>query len=129
MNKVLFTLGITAISIFLSCGGSGSAPIVGGPCTYSSTPGTSTITKLVSVTDGIEAHFNFVPTDSNATKNPSDSDNHLVLSSGLPTQQWIDYQNIIVGSELNTTRQNILTGTCTPIMYTFSTLPDNPHGM
>jgi hypothetical protein len=120
--------------MILSCGGSdggsgtNSTPPIGGQCTYSSTPGTSIITELKVVTGGIEAHFNFVPTDPNASTDPGDTDNYLVLSTGLPTQEWIDSQKIIVGTNLTTIRQDILTGTCTPVIYSFPTLPDDPHG-
>ncbi len=122
---------VTALAILLlslSCGGA-DQHVVGGPCSYSSTPGTSTITELKTVADGVEAHFTFVPTDPAAPARTMDTDNHLVISTGLPSQPWLDAQNITVGTKLPTSRQEILTGTCTPLIYNFTTLPDYAHGM
>ena len=126
---------VTVLSLALlglsSCAGSSSSglPGFGGPCSYTTYPGTATFTSIQSVSTGIKASFNFTTTDPNAPKWSSDTGNYLVLATGLPTQQWVDAQKLSVGTQINASRRDIVSGTCTPLMYSFPSLPDSPHGM
>ncbi len=120
---------ILASLCLISCSGNSHQNAPGGPCRYHSYAGTVKFTALTTTTNGVEAHFDFTAADSTALNWPSDTDNHLVLPTGLPSQQWLDTQHISIGVQLSATRQDILSGTCTPINYSFPSLPDNPHGI
>jgi len=128
-SHIKATLLILASLCFISCSGSSQQHAPGGPCRYNSYPGTIKFTALTTTANGVEAHFDFTATDPTAPKWPSDTDNHLVLPTGLPSQQWLDTQHISIGVQLQANRQDILSGTCTPIIYSFPSLPDNPHGI
>ncbi|MDD4912406.1 MAG: hypothetical protein PHP57_08940 [Sideroxydans sp.] len=128
MHSISLMSGLASLFLLVSCGKPSSPMIVGGPCSYTTTQGMATITALKTQADGIEVQFNFQANDSHAAAIPADMHNHLTLSTGLPTSQWVTAQKLVVGSQIPAHRQEIQTGTCTPYIYEFPTLSDAPHG-
>lgn len=103
--------------------------IVGGPCAYTDIPGTVTLTQFKPEPGGIVAYFDFQPGEAHAVHRPQDHHNHLVLRSGdLPTPSWLAEQHLTVGSRLQAVRQDIRSGTCSPVLYLFPTLPEGTRG-
>lgn len=72
--------------------------------------------------------FNFVPEDPSAIQIPSKREFSLWTSKGSPSQEWLDDNQIKVGTSIEAIWGESLTGTCTPIRITFPTLPDSPQG-
>lgn len=128
-----FRCPLAALSLALlglaACGGSPATPVIGGPCTYASFPGTATCTEITTNNYGSVAHFSFKPTDPNAPAqyllHTSDTDISLSLyGSGTPTAGWLAANGIVVGRELACIRQEERTGTCTPLLFSFPALPE-----
>ena len=119
---------VPTIFILCSCSAQNQKQIVGGPCTSQSFPGTATVTEIIVKTNGSEAHFKFSPTDPNVISQyhiPSKDDNIILTRDGLglPTSEWLTSQSITVGAEFQAIRHEIRTGTCTPLMFTFPSIP------
>jgi len=118
--------------LLVSCAGSGVDPKVGGLCTYENFPGTAKFTELKVVPNGVEAHFDFTPTDPNAPTRYRihNDDKNITLfldGSGLPSADWLSSKGITVGSEFSSICMEERTGTCTPLMYTLTAIP-GVHG-
>lgn len=100
--------------------------MVGGPCTYATANGQAIIRSLTSVQGGVEAKFDFVPTDANAGPTINPGMQRVILTTttaGFATPASLAKYNIKVGSTFKATRQTIQSGTCTPVMFSFTDLP------
>jgi len=114
-----------SLCLFCSC-----EDIDGGPCEYVDIEGVATITSISDPdSEGrVEVLFDFTPDDPAAAETylfPDwpDTDRHLTVGSGQnPTQEWIQEQGITVGGTLVCVRKEIITGTCTPVIFSFPEL-------
>jgi hypothetical protein len=120
---------ILSISVFVSilvfaCGTGTNEDPIGGPCSYSSTPGTANITSIATDTNGVAASFVFTPTDPNATPKYGEGNNGTFYTGtgSLPSAGLLSINGITVGATFPAVREEITTGTCTPWLYTFPTL-------
>ena len=136
-RKAALTILLFSISLFLIAGLSGCTgpqqkkTTVGGPCDYKNINGTAHIIAIEPATRGpnncknpVSVVFNFMPLDGAANQaNISYTNQRLTLGEGQnPPRAWVDSQGIKVGSRLRCVRQEIETGTCTPIIYSFPSL-------
>lgn len=119
---------LPALLMFSSCGGHDPEWVVGGQCTSQAFPGTATVTEIITKPNGAEAHFKFAPTDPNAINqyHIQSKDDNIVLTRdglGLPTSDWLASYGITVGANFQAIRHEIRSGTCTPLTFTFPTVP------
>jgi len=126
MKKILsFLLICCSLSFFCSC-----EDIVGGPCEYVDIEGVATITSISDPDAGgtVEVLFDFTPNDPEASNDYlfpdwSDTGRNLTVGSGQnPTAEWVEEHEIIVESTLTCIRKEIITGTCTPVIFSFPDL-------
>ena len=69
--------------------------------------------------DPVEVVFDFVPTD--PTVDASATGWRLTISDGAnPPAAWVADEGLTEGSEHPCTRRNIISGTCTPVLYEFT---------
>ena len=71
--------------------------------------------------------FAFTPNDSNAINNYlfrswSDTSTLKINAGTNPSQNFLDSLNIFIGSEFICNRQEISQGTCTPVVFEFTTI-------
>jgi hypothetical protein len=115
-------------AVFVVCMVSGCVWPVGGPCEYAEVSGTATIVSVSDASEGenncandpVVVVFDFVPDD------PGDEAHaatgwHLTIGGGAnPPRAWVDAEGLTVGTEHPCMRSDILSGTCTPVLYTFT---------
>ena len=108
-------------------------PIDGGPCQYESFDGTAVISKIVPDTlegrtckNSVVVFFDFFPTDTAAVSRyqfPAwlDSNRCLTVGGGInPPDSWVAAQGLTEQSEHLCIRQELTSGTCTPVIFKFS---------
>lgn len=124
----IFSLVVGAVACACSGGSSSpaSAGAVGGTCTYSRASGTATITSIAPAASGVTASFTFVPTDQTATPKLGEGTSGMLLlaSSGqLPGANILADNGIAVGSALSAVREELTSGACSPVVYSFPAIP------
>ncbi len=107
------------------CTKSNSSQIVGGPCTYSDFEGTATITKLTPQDDGYWAIFDTTLSKQPPPKNYRNEGHRVLIKNagGKTDEKWLSAQGISVGVQLDFKVAIITSGTCTPVVFEFPTLP------
>lgn len=106
----------------------------GSGCSYVRVDGTATVTALetpaqdsYSCKNGpVTVRFTFVPDDPARAacfrgSAPPNSSTFRVGAGANPPRACIEGANVRVGSELRVTRQDLVSGTCSPVVYTFPT--------
>ena len=124
-NLVTFLIICCSLCLFCSCD-----DIVGGPCEYVDIEGIATITSISDqdASGTLEVLFDFTPNDPEASKDylfPEwpDTDQHLTVGSGQnPSAAWVEEHGITEQSTWTCMRQEIITGTCTPVIFYFPDL-------
>ena len=105
----------------------GDIPPWGGPCEYADTPGTATIVSVEDAdpddlncsNDPVVVVFDFEPDDP-ASPDLAATGVQLTISEGVnPPREWVDSEGLTVGSQHPCTRRDIITGTCTPLLFEF----------
>ncbi len=111
-------------------GGGGNSEFDGGDCTYAETPGVATIVSVEDAAAGgnncandpVRVVFDFTPDDPEASQ-PSDTGVSIGVADGKnPPREWVTDEGFTVGSQHRCLREDITSGTCTPVIYFF---PDN----
>lgn len=121
----LMTLVVGALVSACSSGG-GNPGLIGGNCTDSSVAGTATITSISAVADGVNAVFTFTPTDPSATPRLGEGTVGILVftaSGQIPSSNVLASNGITVGVTIPAVRAEAVTGDCTPVRYTFPTVP------
>ena len=107
--------------------------VVGGACEYEDIAGTATI---ISVTEApaeeyncennpVKVVFDFRPSYLLARllymfPDFADEGNTLTIAGGAnPPASWVEAQGIVPGAKLAAVRREIVSGTCTPVIYSF----------
>lgn len=130
MKKVLIVIvSLMSVTVIASCGAAEHEK-VGGPCRYNKIPGRITITSLEKVTDSesaggetVTVMFTFAPADHTARTRyafPRWSDENRELTVGgcrKPDREWVERREIAVGRRYRATRNEIRSGTCTPVAF------------
>ncbi len=130
MTNKIIAGAVCFISIFLffSCSPGTSDPI-GGPCTYTSTTGTATIVSLntASITSNncnnnpVVVVFDFTPANPADANDATDKNRTLTVGDGKnPPLDYVLNKGLTVGSTHPCTRQTEVSGTCTPVTFTFT---------
>ncbi len=117
-----------SIFLFFSCSTRNSDPI-GGPCTYTSTTGTATIVSLNTASNNsnncnnnpVEVVFDFTPANPADANDATDKNRTLTVGDGKnPPLNYVLSKGLIIGSTHPCSRQNEVSGACTPIIFTFT---------
>ena len=108
---------------------------VGGPCIYDKIPGTITINSIEpapenesNCKDAVKVTFIFTPTDPAAKQHYSypgwsDEDQAFTVGGGTnPNRDWVKGKGIRVGNRYDATRNEIRSGTCTPVLFQFTSI-------
>lgn len=124
---------VVAVIVCMSTlSGVGCGPVkVGGACTYDNFVGTATITKIeprdeTAPDGGVTVVFDTQFTGSKPT--PAfykHQDRAVVIKNpdGKTDEAWLAAQNLTVGAKLRVEASLITSGTCTPVIFAFPTLP------
>lgn len=114
--------------------------VVGGECTYIEYRGYAKIKSIINApvdesncpNNPRKIKFEFTPDDILDTalylfNNYSDSINYIRINSGMnPSQTWIDENGIQVGNQYVCYRNEIIKGTCPPVIFSFQDLNLHP---
>lgn len=135
---------LVLLAIFLSipCGSckgdnQSSTPLVGGPCTYTDTPGSATIMSMSNANPSlyncknnpVEVIFNFTPDDSSKANDATDKNQSLTVGAGAnPPRDYAINKGLTVGSVHQCIRQNETSGACTPWGFTFPSIDFSDYG-
>jgi hypothetical protein len=134
MKSIKLRIGaIFILSIFLfNLSGCDDNKIDGGPCDYSTTLGVATIMAVKTADlsdnnckDAVEIIFNFVPDNPAARSHyrfplsPDTGRNFVVGDGKNPPGNWALNKGLIEQSSHRCARQEIINGTCTPIIFSF----------
>lgn len=109
---------------------------VGGACEYNQIEGTAVITSIEDApadeyncpVNPKKVLFTFIPNDPNAPdnyqfKNVLDSIQDISINAGRnPSLIWIEQNGLAVDNVYVCTREEITSGTCTPVVFTFQDL-------
>lgn len=106
--------------------------IDGGPCTYADFVGSATIRELKPHEDGAEAHGYWMIFDTKLSGDSSPpafyrNEDHRVLvrnPGGKTETEWLAAQGIKVDGVLDIQVACITSGTCTPVIFRFPSLPN-----
>ena len=130
MERLAKTIPIYTLLLmfFSSCGSGTGNHIPGGPCTYSSTPGTAIIISLSSASlnsnncanNPVEVLFDFTPDSPADANDATDKNQHVIVGDGKnPPLDYVINKGLTIGSSHPCTRQNITSGTCSPVSFIF----------
>ena len=112
-----------------SCSSQAENPIIGGPCTYKSTQGRATIISLKSSGTNsnncnhnpVEVVFDFVPDNPANANKATDKNRVLTVGDGKnPPLNYVLGKGLSIGSTHPCIKQNIASGTCTPVIFTLT---------
>ena len=124
----LFSLLVVALAC--ACGGGSSSPssagTVGGGCAYSRVTGTATITSIAPAAGGVTASFTFVPAAPSDTPKLGEGTSGILLLAAngqLPGTNVLADNGIAVGTVLSAVREELVSGACSPVVYSFATIP------
>lgn len=132
MNRPIAVFVAVIFCLFVASS-AGCRPIkAGGECTYDVFVGTATITKIEpiegSAPDGaVRVVFDTQFSGSKPTpKFYQHKDRAVVIKSpdGKTDAEWLAAQKLTVDSKLRVEVSLITSGTCTPVIFAFPTLPD-----
>jgi len=111
---------------------SNAADIVGGKCTYNDIQGTATIDSVAEPDAGennckhaVKIFFTFTPDDVDAPNDYRfsewpDKDQAFFVGAGKnPPKVWTESAGLIQGSTHKCVRSEIISGTCTPVIFSF----------
>ena len=134
LKRLAAMAAILVAGIMVACA-PGKSQTVGGPCTYNKIPGVITIIALESAPgnennckDAVKVVFRFTPTDPAAEKKyafPNWSDEKQVFTVGggtNPNRDWVKSKGMTVGAKFEASRNEILSGTCTPVVFEFMSI-------
>jgi len=118
-------------TVFLfSCSSSSqNSDPIGGSCTYMSTTGTATIVSLNGASTGsnncnnnpVEVVFDFTPANPADANTATDTNRVLTVGDGKnPPLNYVLSKGLTVGSTHPCTRQIEISGSCTPVVFTFT---------
>jgi hypothetical protein len=130
---VYFPAAASVAALVLSVLLAGCEPeTIGGPCPYADYPGTATIRSVVpdTLTDrkcenAVFITFDFSPDDSTAVDRyrfpawPDTGRTFDIFGMKSIPAGWADKEGLTVGSEHRSTRKEIRTGPCTPLIFDF----------
>jgi len=114
--------------------------LIGGECKYVEYIGKAIITSIIDApideqncpNNPRKIKFEFTPDNISDTtlymfNNYTDSINYIKINSGMnPSQIWIDNNQINIGNQYVCYRNEIIQGTCSPVIFTFQDLNLNP---
>ncbi len=133
MKRILsISATVPALLLSMLLFGCGEDQICGGPCTYTDYPGIATIRSVTPDTslgrncdNAVIIVYDFAPDDSSAVDRyrfPVWPDTarifHYVNNGSVPVG-WADKEGMTQGSEHPCIRQEIRTGTCSPLIFEF----------
>ena len=122
---------------YLNCKGDHDTGIVGGPCSYTDTPGTATVISINNADPGlsncknnpVEVIFNFASDDPTKANDRTDNNQHIVVGAGAnPPRDYAINKGLTVGSVHQCIRQDETHGTCTPLGFTFPGIDFSDYG-
>lgn len=138
MKIINILSAVIIITVIISCNKYHQA---GQNCQYKKIAGKAKIISISSApTDEINCPlnpkkviFSFTPDDTSARNNYlfkswSDTSTLMINAGTNPSQYFLDSLNISIGSEFICNRQEISQGTCTPVIFEFTTInlfPEN----
>ena len=137
--RILLYIGLTCgiagglISAATSCSND-TSHLIGGLCKYNTISGVATIVSIGEpdpneyncANNPVKVIFDFAPEEPNAEESYSypewsDTGNSLTISDGAnPPGSWVQDEGLIVGSEHPCLRKEIVSGTCTPVIFEFT---------
>lgn len=139
-KRFLVTIAITILGLTSACGPPVQVGKVGEPCTYTKIPGTITIISVEpapenenNCRDAVKVTFTFTPTDPTARERyacPGWSDEGRVFTVGgglNPNREWVKGKGIAAGTRHTATRNEIRSGTCTPVLFRFSSIDTDDY--
>lgn len=112
-----------------SCSSQAENPTLGGSCTYTRTQGQATIVSLNSANPSsnncnnnpVEVVFDFAPDNPANANNVMDKNRVLTVGDGKnPPLNYVLGKGLSIGSIHPCIKQNIASGTCTPVIFTFT---------
>jgi hypothetical protein len=127
---------IVLASFFSSALAFSGSPLVGGPCTYTATPGTMIISKVAKTKgskaqassagyEGYEVTFKFT-TKARVSNDWREylkrAQTFTLLNGWHPGERYIKKYGIAEGKTFPCTLELIKTGTCSPVIFTFKGL-------
>lgn len=133
----LFLVCLTGlfVTIIMGCSSgsdSDAADIAGGRCEYKDFQGSATITAVTEPDAGedncknaVKIIFTFTPNDASAPDQyrfsqwPDNEQKFTVGSGKNPPKDWAESVGLIIGSTHKCVRSEIISGTCTPVIYSF----------
>ena len=139
--KNLYVLCLIAVTlVLLACDNNDESEMTGGNCNYIKYTGKATITAIEDApatenncpNNPKKVSFEFVPDNASSVNNyifPNviDSMQYLSINSGMnPSLTWLENNAVEVGQVFVSFREEIIEGTCTPVIYTFSELDTMP---
>ncbi len=114
--------------LLFSCSQSDN-PTTGGPCTYTSAQGTATMMSLNSASTAsnncsnnpVEVVFDFTPNNLADANAATDNNRVLTVGDGMnPPLNYVLSKGLTIGSIHPCTRQILVNGTCSPVIFTFT---------
>jgi hypothetical protein len=117
-----------SIFLFFSCSSRNSDP-VGGSCTYTSVTGTATIVSLNTASTNsnncnnnpVEVVFDFTPANPADANDATDKNRTLTVGDGKnPPFNYVLSKGLTIGSTHPCIRQIEVSGTCSPVIFTFT---------
>jgi len=134
-NSVCFLAIVPTVFLtfmVFSCGASYMAmekhlekQVVGGPCQYKSYPGRAAIISVKKAVDGCEIRFSFAPDEPIEEEwVQAEGNEHLLLlaNSRFPGPRFLEKYGIEPGTCFECHMKIITKGTCTPVLFDFSTI-------
>lgn len=97
----------------------------GGPCDYTDTPGVASVVSVTTAdpdqlncwNDPVQVIFDYVPDDPELA-HLAVSGIRLAISEGVnPPAAWVEDEGLTVGSTHPCLRRDIMSGTCTPLLF------------
>jgi hypothetical protein len=106
--------------------------LIGGPCRYGAIAGSAVITSVREAEDSpdVQILFDFTPEDPSAPQRyrfPTwgDQGKSLTVQGGLkPSGGWALRHKVLPGAVFRCVRQEIVSGTCQPVIFEFPDLPN-----
>jgi hypothetical protein len=135
MKQTIFSILLCSIMLLPSCSNDDDM-LIGGGCEYTQIEGTAIITAIEDApadenncpNNPKKVSFKFIPNDPSAPdnykfENVLDSIQYLSINDGKnPSLTWIEANGVTVDSVYTCFREEITTGTCTPVIFSFQAL-------
>ncbi|MEW6412724.1 MAG: hypothetical protein AB1483_09665 [Candidatus Zixiibacteriota bacterium] len=130
MKSKVALMGLAVLTVVIACS---DEETTDGPCRYVEYPGTATIVYIVDDSAGasicsnaVIVLFDFLPDDPTAPDRYlyptyADTGRQLLVGTGYPPpENWVAGEGLTAGSEHRCVRSEIISGMCTPVVFTFS---------